>query len=568
MDLRAPRIFAVNGVIVDVAGQVVRDRHGHEIALRPQAFDLLKHLLENAGRLVTKDELMKAVWPGVFVTDDSLVQCVRDIRRALNDESQSVLKAVPKRGYRLTIPTVDPPVAAPRKWAAAGTRRMRVAVALALGLVLGIIAAGVVWRSAGSSAAVRPANPLPVVVVERFVDVTGSDAVRGLGVGICNDFATALSRLREFHIVVRDPPYNGSSGDPLAVDFVVGGAVHHEGDRLRITAHLVETKSSELLWSEQWDRPDKDVLAVQAEIAGLITNRLGGNTGLIQEVGRLAARRKSPDDLTAYELYLLATEKLGRFNRADAEDAVRLLDRSAELDPGLARTWTELYLAYDMLAEFGVEPERSRQAAANAAVRAVELSPTDPKSHAIVAMSLTRTSDFVRGRSEFDTALTLAPTALEILTLYAGSASHFGEAGRGADAADQVVRLHPNLPMSAPVPLASAYFMAGRYQDSIAMVGRLGAENHTLSIWAIHAAALAAVGRREEALEWVGRAVAARPDLTIEMMANEVGYTVAEQQRFIDTMRVAGFPACASAEVLAEFDKPRRLPECQTDQGE
>jgi DNA-binding winged helix-turn-helix (wHTH) protein len=91
MDPPAARTFAINGVIVDVAGGFVRDREGREIALRPQAFDLLKYLLENTGRLVTKDELMQAVWPGVFVTDDSLVQCVRDVRRALHDESQSVL---------------------------------------------------------------------------------------------------------------------------------------------------------------------------------------------------------------------------------------------------------------------------------------------------------------------------------------------------------------------------------------------------------------------------------------------------------------------------------------------
>ena len=91
MNLPVPRTVAVNGVMVDFAGGFVRDRDGREIPLRPQAFNLLKYLLENAGRLVTKDELMKAVWPGVFVTDDSLVQCVRDVRRAIGDADQSVL---------------------------------------------------------------------------------------------------------------------------------------------------------------------------------------------------------------------------------------------------------------------------------------------------------------------------------------------------------------------------------------------------------------------------------------------------------------------------------------------
>ncbi|TIX77901.1 MAG: hypothetical protein E5V24_27450, partial [Mesorhizobium sp.] len=84
------------------------------------------------GRVVSKDELMKAVWPDVFVTDDSLVQCVRDVRRALNDEGQSVLKAVPKRGYRLTIPAADPPPARTRWTMAAVAASMLVLIAIGL----------------------------------------------------------------------------------------------------------------------------------------------------------------------------------------------------------------------------------------------------------------------------------------------------------------------------------------------------------------------------------------------------------------------------------------------------
>jgi DNA-binding winged helix-turn-helix (wHTH) protein len=141
MDLRAARTFAINGVIVDVAGEFLCDREGREIALRPRAFHLLKYLLENSGRLVTKDELMQAAWPGVFVSDDSLVQCVRDIRRALHDERHTVLKAVPKRGYRLVIAAADLP-SAPTKW-------KRTAMAVALGL-LALLALGAVWRRRGN----------------------------------------------------------------------------------------------------------------------------------------------------------------------------------------------------------------------------------------------------------------------------------------------------------------------------------------------------------------------------------------------------------------------------------
>ena len=110
MNLPVPRTIAVNGVMVDVAGGFLRDRDGREIPLRPQSFDLLKYLLQNAGRAGQQGRADEGGMAGVFVTDDSLVQCVRDIRRAIGDESQSVLKAVPKRGYRLTIAAADPAV--------------------------------------------------------------------------------------------------------------------------------------------------------------------------------------------------------------------------------------------------------------------------------------------------------------------------------------------------------------------------------------------------------------------------------------------------------------------------
>src|SRR5450432_4428289 len=103
MDVRG-RMLAVNGVIADFGSETLRTESGLSVALRPQAFAVLRYLAEHAGRLVTKDELMHALWSGLVVTDDSLVQCIHEIRRALQDNDRAVLKTVPKRGYRLVLP--------------------------------------------------------------------------------------------------------------------------------------------------------------------------------------------------------------------------------------------------------------------------------------------------------------------------------------------------------------------------------------------------------------------------------------------------------------------------------
>ena len=103
-----PATLVINGILVDFAGDRLRAADGTSIPLRPQSFATLRYLAGNANRLATKRELMEALWKDVAVTDDSLVQCIRDIRRALNDERHAILRTVPRRGYRLALPDLEP----------------------------------------------------------------------------------------------------------------------------------------------------------------------------------------------------------------------------------------------------------------------------------------------------------------------------------------------------------------------------------------------------------------------------------------------------------------------------
>jgi WD40 repeat protein/class 3 adenylate cyclase len=100
-----PTTFVLNGVTADLSSETLRDRSNRKIALRHQTFAVLRHLLQNADRVVTKDDLMRAVWNGIAVTDDSLVQCIHEIRAALDDNRQAVVQTVPRRGYRLVLPS-------------------------------------------------------------------------------------------------------------------------------------------------------------------------------------------------------------------------------------------------------------------------------------------------------------------------------------------------------------------------------------------------------------------------------------------------------------------------------
>jgi DNA-binding winged helix-turn-helix (wHTH) protein len=98
MHTLAPKTLDFDIYTLDLQRAALR-RGSEEVRLRPKSFDVLRYLTERAGRLVSKEELIQAIWPGIFVTDDSLVQCIRDIREALSDDGQRIIKTVPRRGY-------------------------------------------------------------------------------------------------------------------------------------------------------------------------------------------------------------------------------------------------------------------------------------------------------------------------------------------------------------------------------------------------------------------------------------------------------------------------------------
>ena len=154
--------IAINGVIVDFAAEILRDRTGRRLELRPQSFAVLRYLAANAGRLVTKDELAAAVWPGLAVTDDSLVQCVHEIRRALGDATHAVIRTVPRRGYRFA-PSIAAETGSPRRLA----RLILLAGVAAMALVINRILASYNYLKLLNGEYMT----FPVIVLESFGDM-------------------------------------------------------------------------------------------------------------------------------------------------------------------------------------------------------------------------------------------------------------------------------------------------------------------------------------------------------------------------------------------------------------
>jgi adenylate cyclase len=278
------------------------------VALRPKVFQLLTCLVLNAGRVMSKDELIETVWPDVTVTEDSLSQCVGELRRVLGDgPSGTLVKTVPRRGYMFdgsaiqdsNLPTT----------------------------------AGVPAPAIGEGK--------PSIAVLPFRNLSSDPEQDYFADGVVEEITTALGHFRQIVVISRNSAFTFKGqtvgghevGAALGVRYLLGGSVRKSGDRLRLTAHLTDAQSGIQLWANQYDGYITDVFAFQDEVTrmaiGAIAPRL-----LLAEQERL--RRKRPDNFGAYELYLRALDGLRTMIRQDNDDALAAIGRALELEPDYA----------------------------------------------------------------------------------------------------------------------------------------------------------------------------------------------------------------------------------------
>jgi DNA-binding winged helix-turn-helix (wHTH) protein/TolB-like protein len=244
--------------MVDLAAERLV-RGSVEIKLRPKSFHVLRCLIEHQGRVVTRDELMEVVWAGVAVTDESLSKCIADIRRALADDSQGIVRTVTRRGFlfQAEVRVVEPqPVPLePSRTAnrtVFGKRRMLALVAVALILVAGVIAFG--WRD--FRFARKPVFEAIAVLPFEFLSNTGADQ-QYLGDGMTEALITILGESSPFRVIARTSvnrylrtknPIREIARE-LAVDAVVEGTVSQSGDRVRVTANLIQVSPEQHIWA-------------------------------------------------------------------------------------------------------------------------------------------------------------------------------------------------------------------------------------------------------------------------------------------------------------------------------
>jgi TolB-like protein/DNA-binding winged helix-turn-helix (wHTH) protein/tetratricopeptide (TPR) repeat protein len=284
-----------------------------EVRLRPKTFEALRYVVENAGRLVLKEELVRAVWPDSFVSDNSLAQCFLEIRKALSDDDQRIIKTVQRRGYLfnvpaekappgLTEPVAQRPVEYPSTGMVRGGRLKWIGWAAILTLVAAAIGVSILVHARST-----PATQLTLAVLP-FQSLAGSESDEFLELGMADALITRLSNVREIAVrptsAVRS--YTDQKRDPLQiakqlrVEYVLEGGVQEKDGRIRVTVQLIGMPEGKPIWAEHYDEASGDIFAVQdavsTRVAAALAPKLTGNASQ-----RL--QKKSTSDVEAFRLY-------------------------------------------------------------------------------------------------------------------------------------------------------------------------------------------------------------------------------------------------------------------------
>lgn len=471
------------------------------VQIAPKAFDVLRYLVENAGRLVTPAELLEALWPETYVNPEVLRKYIREIRRVLGDRPGNpiFIETVTKRGYRFVAPVTDDTVtelsdasganvkldvlAADRPQSATAQsatgsssaegqfRRLTIPAVLA---VIAVVAmAGYFWftrtKLHGSSLSNTSIAVLP------FADTSSTKDEGYFSDGLAEQLINDLAKVPGLKVVARSSAFQfkgqnqdlRSVGRKLGVANILEGSVRKEGDHVRITAALTKVDDGFQLWSETYDRDMGHMLEAQDEIARDVTSAL--QVKLLSRDGPGSSPGSRSANPEAYQAYLQGQYFVARGqDKEDLDRALGYADQAIKLDPNFAPAWAQRSQVLQTLAAVAlVENNDGYRRARESAEKAIALDPNLTTGYlALGLVQLNHDWDWEGADTALKKAGVLEPGNAEVLNERAYLARNLGHLDEAIELQRRAIALDP---LRANFHLALGYelFVVGRYEEAL-----------------------------------------------------------------------------------------------------
>lgn len=532
-------------------------RDGQPITLPPKDLETLLVLVERAGHIVEKDELLEKVWPGVFVEEGNLARHIFNLRQVLGDtaDGRKYIETIPKRGYRFVAAVhAESEPAAPHLSTLQASEQARSAVSPGQKRIFWL------WPLALSALAVTailiarhfrpPRNPSPqrvMLAVLPFANLSGDAHEDYFADGLTEEMIAQLGQLQPAKLGViartstvryKDTKETAAQiGRELGVGYLLEGSVRRGGERVRITAQLIQTEEQTHLWAQTYERPLTDVLNIQREIAERITHSL--SIQLLSSATSIPA--SSHVNFESYDKYLLGLHELGKGTRESGNRAIQYFQEGIAKDPNDARLYAALAGAYDAITTYYGSPAEVMPRAKEAALRAVGLDPNLASAHVRLGyVRLFFDWDWPAAEVEYRRALEINPSLPEAQLGYANYLATLGHFDEAISRVQQAYLFDP-LALESRNEALWIYFFSGRMPEMVeqcqktielepdaglprAMLAlahaQMGQRAETLraaenairlanspSVMTTTAAALARVGQRHEAKQLLGKAL-------------------------------------------------------------
>jgi TolB-like protein/Tfp pilus assembly protein PilF len=496
------------------------DRH---VAIEPQVFDLLHYLLDNRDRVVSKDDLIEAVWGGRIVSDSTLTSRINAARKAVGDSGfdQKLIRTVSRKGFRFVGAVVPIPEGA---------------------------AASAAQASSQQSELSQPDRP--AIAVLPFTNMSGDQEQDYFSDGISEDIITALSKLRWFFVIARNSSftYKGRAvhisevARELGVRYIVEGSVRRNGDQVRISAQLNDASTGGHIWAERYDRNLAGVFAVQDEITDSIVAAIEPQ---LYAAENFRAQRKPPGSLDAWDLVMRALSYFWRVTREGNVAAQALLEKAIAIDPNYGQALGLLATSHIFGAHMGwADMAAVVPLAERAALAAVEADTEDAWAHHGLAYTYLFARRFDDAIAEFELALRLNPNFSLAQIFYGLALCYAGRWQEGDLAARRALRLNPLAPSSTMYYGIAAYaqFIGRNYDEAIRLAREsLRQRTDFVSGHRVLTAAAGMAGYRDLAEAALQELRRAQPTISLAWIAKELPIRrCSDREHYLEGLRRAG----------------------------